>query len=225
MKKKHLLLTVIFAAILLVCCKSLHISPFNPEVLANHLISSDRANNIKELYKTDRIDLLDDILKDRYNNNEFRDSKFAWFSLEKMKSYINYIEAINSANPEKVVSGIRIYFAAYPNQSNEEHPGKQTIFMVPTVKTAFNDTEFEIMNHLPFEVQPSNSNMPLKGEFKILDDLMLRYKKDERYSLYSNNSNNSQRIGISSNTTSSQLMREDVTKTILNEGDLAPPPE
>lgn len=226
MKKSYFLLTVIFTLILLVCCKSLQLPSYNLEILGNHLISVDRATEIKNRYQTERIDLLENQLKDLYNNDDFRDSKFAWLPLDKMKAYVAYIESIKVANPEENVSGIRLYFATYPNNvSGEKYPGQQTFFMVPTVKTDFNDTTFETMNHLPFVIQPNNSSTPLKGEFIILDELMQTYKRDVRYSSYHTNNNEPQRTGLQTSRSSARLAQGEVTKTILNEFNLAPPPE
>ena len=224
MKKSHFLLTVIFTLILLVCCKSLQFPSYNLEILGNHLISVDRATEIKNRYQTERIDLLENQLKDLYNNDDFRDSKFAWLPLDKMKAYVAFIESIKAANPDENVSGVRVYFATYPNDpSGEKYPGQQTFFMVPTVKTEFNDTTFETMNHLPFVIQPSSPNTPLKGEFIILDGLMQTYKRDVRYSSYHTNNNEPQRTGVTTSRSSARLLQGEITKTILNEAELAPP--
>ncbi len=201
----------------------------NDTVLQSHIIPVDRALEIHHEYKAKRLELLGDTLKDIYDDNTFKDTEFNWVSLRKLKKYIAYLEAIKISNPEENVSGVRIYYAAYPNTSNAQYPGQQTLFMVPTVKTSYND-DIDVMNHLPFVIQPYNDGNPIKGDFIILDDLMLDYNKQERQALYYEKSQ-SRRPGQTGSSlrsaaaSAAAAVNEGVTSTILNELNLAPPPK
>lgn len=233
MKKFYPSLVIILTLLLIIVvgCKSLpNIDyPSNPnETLQGHLITKERALTIKQQYDSLRLDLFEDKLKDVYHD-DFEDTQFVWISLDKMKAYIKYLERIQRKNRDKDVSGIRVYFAAYPNRTNEKYPGNQTSFMVPTVKTNFNDPEFNIMNHLPFVIQPYTPNDPIKGDFIPLENLMIDYKKEDRMTLY-NKTNGLQKTAARSSqaissSTAAAAQENNTTKTILNEFNLAPPPK
>ena len=234
MKKFYppLVILLTLSLIIVVGCKSLPNLDYpdsvnNNETLQNHLITKERALAIKKEYDSLRLDLFEEKLKDVYENNEFVDTEFVWFSLETMKAYIKYLEKIKRKNPDKNVSGIRIYYAAYPNRTSEKYPGNQTSFMVPTTKIDFNDPDFNIINHIPFEIQPYSSNNPTKGDFIPLTNLMVDYKRDDRMQVYAK-SNNQQKTGARLSqqlTSAASAAAANTTPTILNEGDLAPPPK
>ncbi len=235
MKKFYppLVIILTLSLIAVVGCKSLPNldSPntiSNNDALQEHLITRERALSIKQEYDTFRLELFQDKLKEEYNNDEFVDTEFVWFSLETMKAYIKYLEKIKRRNPDKNVSGIRIYYAAYPNSSSEKYPGNQTSFMVPTTKINFNDPDFNIINHIPFEIQPYSPNNPVKGDFIPLTDLMVEYRKSDRMEVYAKSANQ-QKVGsrLSQQLTNAATAAAaaNTTPTILNEGDLAPPPK
>jgi hypothetical protein len=235
MKKFYPPLVIILTLSLIIVagCKSLpNYNNYNNEILQAHLIDANRANTIKSEYDSKRLQPLQPILNDIYGNG-FQDTEFIWVPLKKLEAYVKYIKAIDKANPNHDVSGVRFYFAAYPNETSERYPGQQTGFMVPTVRTGYN-SPFEPMKHLPFEVIPNNANMPLTGQFQILDSLMLDLDNKNRMGNYKSRSENRRRVqsrssqlNSSSNVTNAAAaaQEDNVTKTVLNEFNLAPPPK
>ena len=209
---------------------------YNSERVRRHILPIDNVVEMYNEYDAKRIELLEDKLKNVYNNTKFEDTKFVWMSLEDLKAYVSYIESIKNTNPEDEVSGIRLYFSAYPNkrQLNDreiKYPGQQTAFMVPTVNSNNRNERYTVMNHLPFAIKPENSNNPIKGSFVILEKLMLSYyKSQERMEYYYKNSKQ-ERQGQSTGTSSgfssrnSRNENEGLTSTAYNEFQLVPPPK
>ena len=194
---------------------------FNQTVVQKHIIPVDQGVVMKNEYQRTRGNVLAPGLKSARNEN-FMDTEFVWYSLADIKQYISYIEAIQEANPEMDVSGIRMYFGAYPNQSRigdhqVKYPGQQTLFMVPTV---FNKrsgaSPYENMNHLPFYVQ-GTANNPLRGNFMIMGDIMLDHKKQERINAFMRTQSDNGMMKNSSDPVT--------TSTVFNEGELSPPPK
>lgn len=234
MKKLYppLVIILTLSLIIVVGCKSLpNLNNYNSEILQTHLIDAERANTIKNEYDAKRLEPLQPILNQTYGNG-FQDTEFIWVPLKKLEAYVKYIKAIDKANPNHDVSGVRFYFAAYPNETSETYPGQQTGFMVPTVKTGYN-SPFEPMEHLPFEIVPNTPNKPLTGQFQILDSLMLGFENKKRMGNYKSRSENRRRaqsrsaqLNSSSNVTNAAVAQENnVTKTVFNELNLAPPPK
>jgi len=163
--------------------------------------------------------------------------------LEDLKAYVNYIETIKNTNPEDEVSGIRLYFSAYPNKSqlydrDIKYPGQQTIFMVPTVKSDMRNERNPTMNHLPFAIKPYSTENPIKGSFIILEKLMLEYyKSQERVRHYYENSKQNRKntttgSQVTTGSTSgfsarsgSRANNTGLTSTAYNEFQQAPPPK
>lgn len=111
----------------------------------------------------------------------YQATDFAWIDLATLKEYVEKLEEIQKVNDEKV-SGVRIYFSAYPNSStfacdrsaNVDLPGRETIFMVPTFQVASTpiSQQYENLEHLPFCISPSDSSDPYKGDFVVINDLL-----------------------------------------------------
>ena len=59
------------------------------------------------------------------------DNRSDWWSLEDMRNYLDYAE--NQANELGYeMDGVRVYYAAYPENDESEHAGQATMFIVPT---------------------------------------------------------------------------------------------
>jgi len=174
-------------------------------------------------YAETRTKLMAPILKEVYRNEEFADTRFVYFSLEDMKAYISFLEEIQQQNPDKDVSGVRVYFGAYPNAESVDgktvkYPGQQSVFMAPTKHIGEVDKTYPTMNNLPFCVKGTTEN-PLKGDFEIIESLMLDYKKEER--LGKANESASQKTSVQEK---ASVERSELTSTLFNEGQLSPPP-
>ena len=93
-------------------------------------ISYEEANVLEEEFKRTRSRVIDATLG-------YEDTREFWFSLDTIKNYIAYVE--QQAKDQKIDDlGIRIYFAAYPNDNQSADPGFSTIVLVPTSRNANN---------------------------------------------------------------------------------------
>ena len=194
--------------------------------LEEHLISVNQGTEMYHEFDENRIKVLAKTLKDKYKNPDFNDTQFIWYALEDLKAYIEYVEAIQKANPKQDVSGLRIYFGAYPDSGKFKDgkkiklPGQQTVFMVPTVAIEGGSKEYNALNHLPFVINSKATNS-LNGDFKIIDDLMNSTSKKERLNLFYKKSQNFQTAGFNTNTFTGSTAE---LKMIFNEGEMIPPP-
>ncbi|WP_298900992.1 hypothetical protein [uncultured Psychroserpens sp.] len=195
-------------------------------IFKNHIISKEQGVNMFREFQRNRTKIIEPILQKKYGDPSFEDTKFVWLSLEDMKEYMAFLEAIQEENPKKEVSGLRVYFAAYPNERQYngktiKHPKQQTFFMIPTVNSGWADGNNVNVSHLPFVIEPDGKNR-LKGKFKIVKELMLDYKKDGRYDFY-NKRNGIQEGSFNMFKTLVPKYKE-TTNTLFNEGEMSPPP-
>lgn len=123
--------------------------------LEKKFISIEKSVEIKNIYSNDIGKLIET------NKDDYDHTQFTWLSLETLKSYIATLEEVGKIN-QKEVSGIRIYFAKYPESgdySNEEienlKPGRETMFFAPTMKVAVNDSnkDYEVLQNVPFSIK------------------------------------------------------------------------
>lgn len=125
-KPLRLLVSTLSVIVLLLSVVSCEIKKEAPQ----QAISLDEADNLEEEFKQTRSRILDSALG-------FQDNRDFWFSLDTLKKYIEYVE-YEGKKMGKENLGIRIYFAAYPPQSNYPDPGYSTVFLVPTAEAAPN---------------------------------------------------------------------------------------
>ncbi|MBN8642108.1 MAG: hypothetical protein J0L86_09880 [Flavobacteriales bacterium] len=147
--------------------------------------------------------------------NGYQATEFAWIDLATLKEYVEKLENIQKNNDEKV-SGVRIYFSAYPDAatfaSNRSVsvalPARETIFMVPTVQVASTplSQQYENLEHLPFCINPTDSRDAYKGDFVVINDLLC------------SSDNNSGSAARGSD-------YENMTSLVLNRMGITPPPE
>lgn len=107
-------------------------------------------------------------------------TEFGWIKIEDLRKYLTLLEQVEKVN-NKSISGIRIYFSAYPESaefqsSGEKVPesGRETFFLVPTIKVASTpeSLRYENLEHLPFCIDPFDaSNNELEGEFVVINGL------------------------------------------------------
>ncbi|WP_158847563.1 hypothetical protein [Algibacter sp. L1A34] len=223
-----LLCTFLFSCGQLKGEKSMENSKSRDVLLQNHLISSAQGKEMFAEFNENRTKIIEGTLQEKYKDNDFEDTKFIWYSLDEIKAYLQYIESIQKANPKQDVSGLRIYFAAYPNSKkfksgkSIKHPKQQTVFMIPTVGVDLGEKKHKSMNHLPFIIKSDSSN-PLAGQFEIVDELMIDFNKKKRLEMYYKKAQNFQKAGV--NFSASLFTARAVeTSTIYNEGEMIPPP-
>lgn len=198
------------------------------KLFKNKIISVEKGVTMYDEHTKKRAEILQPVLKNMYKDPTFVDTKFVYFSLQDMKDYISFLEHIQQQNPDEEVSGVRVYFGAYPEVSKNpdkkiKHPKQQTIFMVPTKNIGKVDTEYKNMNNIPFYVRGTKDN-PYKGDFVIIDELMLDYKKKLRLKKASEKTK-VQKASLKPNISNLQTIKDRVnTSTIFNEGEMSPPP-
>ncbi|WP_282148932.1 hypothetical protein [Algibacter lectus] len=76
------------------------------QLIEKHIISTDQGVNIFKEFQINRTNILEPILQNRYKDSTFQDTKFVWLSLEDMKEYITYIDAIQDQNPNSDITGL-----------------------------------------------------------------------------------------------------------------------
>ena len=93
----------------------------------DQVISYERAKTLEQEFVLTRGQIINDSLG-------IVDTREFWFSLDSLKSYIEYVEY--EAGKQKLLNlGVRVYFAAYPENDADSHqPGYSTVFFVPTAQ-------------------------------------------------------------------------------------------
>lgn len=185
------------------------------------IISINEAVNLHESYVGEHYQAINNAM-----GEGFLDTQFVWFEYDRIKSYIGYLEAVQDKNPNnEPISGIRVYFGAY-GDGNDLYPKQQTVFFTPTVDTKLNENNSNMKN-LPFYIQPSSSNDPLVGTYKIIGGLLIdQYNPDERAFMANSNLNGKNtREGQATAQKSAQAKDGNGgTSLSYNMGQLSPPP-
>jgi hypothetical protein len=139
------------------------------------IISIEQAIEMKNEYKTHIKPLIDN-----YRGSGYKATEFAWIDMGTLKDYIKKLDEVKAKNG-KDVSGIRIYFSAYPNSASLNsgggatmYPARETVFMVPTieVESAADSISYPNLQNVPFCIKPDNVTEPLKGSIEIITDLL-----------------------------------------------------
>lgn len=176
----------------------------NPKIIA-----IDQAVEMKNEYSKTISPLIEELKSDA--THEYHATEFAFIDFEMLKNYVKLLEDVEQIN-EKSVSGVRIYFSAYPNdvmdstRTNPLYKGRETLFIAPTIKVASSsDVTLEYPNlcNVPFCINPEEENN-LQGSFEVIGNLL--NELDEK----------------PINTTFDVLGK---TSLIMNEFSLTPPPK
>lgn len=185
------------------------------KLVPQQIISVSQAVEMKNEYNTTVLPLIETA-----HGNSYHATDFAFISLDSLRKYVNFLEKVEDLNNKKI-SGLRIYFAAYPNQSNFtsvdkeiKYKGRETFFMAPTVEIEESDLskEFPNLKHVPFSITPSGSNKYV-GNFKTITNLF-----NFLTSLKTTNS-------LKSNSLNKTEQNAEDTSLIFNEMQLTPPPK
>lgn len=183
----------------------------------DQIISLNQAIEMKDEYDFSILPLIEKAKS--VNGSEYQATEFAYIDLDSLKKYVAFLEEVERLNNKKI-SGLRFYFAAYPNQNKyatldkvPKYKGRETFFIAPTVE--IEETElsktYTNLKHVPFSIAPNGSNK-YKGEFMPIN------------TLFSNKNGANQRTNFS-NTTIAKQQIDDNTSLILNELQLTPPPK
>ncbi|QHI35265.1 hypothetical protein IMCC3317_06110 [Kordia antarctica] len=191
----------------------------NPDAKAPEgIIEVTDAVNLHENY----VAKLNDPSQGTTTNPDFKETQFAWFSIEKIRNYIQYLDNVEKVNPENPeISGVRVYFGKY-NQ-HKDYPNQQTVFFTPTVDTKLSE-EYHNMKNLPFSIIPNDPSSPLVGRYKVITRLLLdEHNADTR----ANEANLSLGHKTSENLVQKSSAENDDdngTSLSFNLGQLSPPP-
>lgn len=118
------ILILIILTLLLNNCKDRF---FPAEVEApSQTISLDQAHTLQQEYVRTRSEIVNKTLG-------FEDTRDFWFSLDSVEQYIRYVRSESKKQGLENL-GIRIFYAAYPEESKEQwpDPGFSTVIIVPT---------------------------------------------------------------------------------------------
>jgi len=151
---------------------------------------------------------------------DFKETQFVWFSMEKIRNYVKYLDNIEKVNPNnKKISGIRVYFGKYNQHKN--YPNQLTVFFTPTIHINLNE-DYHNMKNLPFCIIPKDASSAIIGRYKIVRDLLL----DEHYpDTRANEANASLGIETTENVSQKSTAKNgDGTCLSFNIGELSPPP-
>lgn len=200
----------------------------NPNEKPPHgIISVDEAIELHENY----VEKIKDTSQNPTNPN-FRETQFVWFSMGKMRSYIEYLDNLEKVNPNNPkISGIRVYFGKYDNHN--KYPQQQTVFFNPTIGVELNNEEmfpqdFPNMKHLPFSIIPRDGNSAIVGNYKIITELLLDDHYPFERAFEANNTlgiKSSQKESVHKSTAAARNGNGDKgTSASFNDGQLSPPP-
>ena len=139
------------------------------------IISIEQAIEMKNEYQT-RIKTVIEASR----GSGYQATEFVWIDLETLKNYLKKLDDVKEKNSTDV-SGIRIYFSAYPKDETDafksseiDYPDRETLFLAPTIEVASTSASnnYPNLQHLPFCINPTNASDPLKGAIEIIDGLL-----------------------------------------------------
>ena len=187
----------------------------------SHLISVKQGVTMKQEYQSK----IGQLIENSNENPEYNATEFAYIELDSLKKYIAFLDHVEKLNNQKI-SGVRIYFAAYPDRENTGftsiHPGRETFFFAPTMEQKAMDNmtddqkKFDYLRNVPFSIVPKNAKDKFVGEYKPIEGLL--FAKDMRSSAPKETASKQQ---------VSKLVEDsgDETSLILNELNVCPPPK
>jgi len=112
--------------------------------------------------------------------NGYQATDFAWIDLASLKDYLALLDDVMKKN-DKEISGIRIYFSAYPNSDTFastgnpiDFKGRETVLLAPTIEVdpTTLSGQYPNLENLPFFIEPTDDSKPLVGDFVVIEDLL-----------------------------------------------------
>lgn len=139
------------------------------------IISVEEAIEMKKEYQNTIAPLIESRI-----DSDYQATNFAWIDLDSLKEYMALLEEVMTIN-DKEISGVRIYFSAYPDAATFRssgnkinYPARETIFFAPTIKTPTTtlSSQHENLENLPFCIEPADKTNSLKGNFVVINELL-----------------------------------------------------
>ena len=191
MSKNHILKSLAIAALCsIVACndaKKLETaSKLGAPGVPSNIISVAQAIKMHDEYVNRIMPLIE---KDKLEkqNEAYQATQYLYLNLDSLKQYIAFLDKVQEKNNKKI-SGLRLYFAAYPNLDDSkkagfesEYPGRETMFMAPTMQVESTELskQYTILEHIPFYIKPSGEDKYI-GEYMQIEGLLC--KPDNRQS-------------------------------------------
>lgn len=185
MNKNYILKTLLIVTFCaLVSCNNTNkqeiVGKVNEPSVPTNIISVAQAIKMHDEYVTRIIPLIE---KDKLQNeNEtYQATQYLYLNLDSLKQYIAFLDKVQEKNSKKI-SGLRLYFAAYPNAEDTkkagfaaEYPGRETMFMAPTMQVARTELskQYNVLEHIPFYIRPSGNDKYV-GEFMEIEALLCK---------------------------------------------------
>ncbi|WP_010179397.1 hypothetical protein [Aquimarina agarilytica] len=116
-----------------VACNSCESKSRKPEKIEG-TITLKQANELEERYKSTRHRIINNALG--FDSLGIEDSREIWFSLDRIKKYITYVEKEADKKGYEEL-GLRFYLGVYPD--TKDNKGFTTLFAVPTTTSIKKD--------------------------------------------------------------------------------------
>lgn len=218
MKTSHLI-TVVSSILLGTFLQSCSQVEYKSDVnsVPSQLISVEQGVSMKSEYDAKIAPLIKASKQGDYDPTEF-----AYIELDSLKKYIAFLESVEKLNNKKI-SGLRIYYAAYPTTntgtSKMKHPGRETFFFAPTMEQSGGtlsdeQKQFSYLRNVPFSIIPKDGSNKFVGNFRPIEKLL--FGKDVKI-----NTQNAS-VNQAGGNASSDFAE---TSLLLNELNICPPPK
>lgn len=219
--KKTILPFILGAGILSIlltsCCKC----DLKYSGVPSQIISVNQAVTMKKEYDSTIAPLIEDAKST--NTEKYNATQYAYVELDSLKKYIAFLDEVQRKNPKQKITGIRIYYAAYPKvkPSNfkvkeDDKLGRETFFLAPTMLANNSGLSLEqnkriYLKNVPFSIKPTNpSKDKYIGDFKIINDLLNIYDVN---------------FGLPTTSPVGKSAAVDDTSLIMNDLYICPPPK
>lgn len=124
------------------------------------LLTSEEANRMEDFYKKNQYAVINKYFAKE--NEEYRDNRNFWYSLEELECYFSYIKEKGEAlGYDPSAMGVRIYLGAIPDKKFRNSP-KTKLFFVPTGSK--NNNFIGAQNNIN-EINPKNLGDTDGGEY------------------------------------------------------------
>lgn len=181
--KKNILTIFLGASIigfsLTSCCKC----DLKYSGVPSKIISVEQAVTMKKEYDSTIAPLIKEAKSTK--GEDYNATQYAYIELDSLKKYIAFLDEVQRKNPKQKITGIRIYYAAYPKVRpsnfiiNEDLKlGRETFFFAPTMlannpKLSIEQNKRIYLKNVPFSIKPTNPKKDKYiGDYKIIKDLL-----------------------------------------------------
>lgn len=186
----------------------------------DNIISLEQAKSIYDSYTERRIGLIQQTESPNDDGSPFNPSRYGEWDFETIKHWIAYVEQ-EAEDVEVEVSGMRFYFANYPDNSNGDLERHNTIFLLPTTNINGQDQGF---------LTQTNENG--QKELVLIADILEGFGKGQQLQSSPTGMNTNKNGGhpkmlmlpLTTVTPPTSSNVQQINSLILNEAHMIPPP-